>query len=221
MFATDTVPTFPDNFGFETSKAYKKSAKNCKNAAKNYLLNKVLSYNPSKEIWKYNKQTIDYEIVYMDLLQWSRMTNSFREHGLFVEEVLADVMTDPNFTGLSYIKSKIVRKRGNRISGKHLFSVYCRHTGIKIIGSIEEFTIKNNHIVKKFYDYLAKHFPNLSIIKRARIFGKLFSSVFIGIDLRTEDVVEPENSFVYTFESEKVLELSFRQTENLSTPPPI
>ncbi len=170
----------------EISKAYKKSAKYCKNKAKNYLFDQNLSYNPSKEIWKYNRQTIDYEIVYLDLLQWSRENNTFREHGLFVEEVLTDVMTDPNFTGPSYLKSKIVRKRGNRISGKLLFLEYCRHTGIKIIGSIEEFTIKNNHIVKKFYDYLAKCLTSLDIIKRARIFGKLFSSVFVGIDLKDD-----------------------------------
>ena len=131
----------------------------------------------------------------------------------------ADVMTDPNFTGLSYIKYKIVRKRGNRISGKHLFSVYCRHTGIKIIGSIEEFTIKNNHIVKKFYDYLAKHFPNLSIIKRARIFGKLFSSTIIIITWEqcpTHQWYQPRpNSFGYTFESEIMGNYLYVRLENL------
>ncbi len=61
----------------------------------------------------------------------------------------------------------------------------------------------------------------MTITKCARIFGKLCSSVFFGIALRTEDAVEPEISFEYTFEPEKVTELSYRQTANLSTPPPI
>lgn len=207
--------------GLEISKNYKKSIISSKKAAKKYLMDRGYSYKPFNHRWKCDKRSVDYETIYLDLLQWSRANNQFREHGLFAEQVLSEISQDPDFTGSSYIKSCIVRERGNRVSGKRLFSTFCKDVGIEIIGTIEAFMVKNNHIVRKFYDFLANHLPNISISKCSRIFGKLCSSVFFGIALKTENLVEPEISFAHTFEPEKVTELSYRQTANLSTPPPV
>ena len=181
---TQTYST--ESIGLETSFAYCKQAKTCKKAVKLYLISEHYSYNNIKKQWKIGKQTVDYETIYITVLQWSRTNNRFREHGLFTEEILAEVIKDPDFTCHSCIKSNIIRRRGSRISGKEIFLVFCKHTGIEIIGTIDEFIAKNSHIVKKFYDYLAKYFPYVSLLKRARIFGKLCSSVFVGLALRDD-----------------------------------
>ena len=207
--------------GNEISKNYKKSVISSKKSAKKYLLYRGYSYNLFNRCWKCDKRSVDYETIFLDLLQWSRANNQFREHGLFAKQVLSEIPQDPDFTGSAYIKSRIVRQRGSRVSGKRLFSAFCKDAGIEIIGTIEAFMVRNNHIVKRFYDYLANHLPNVTITKCARIFSKLCSSVFSGIALRTKDAVEPKISFEYTFEPEKVTELSYLQTANLSAPPSI
>jgi hypothetical protein len=168
----------------ETTNTYQKHAKACKKAVKTDLLAQGYTYHPTKKRWKCGKKKIDHETMLVGVIKWSRTNSPFKEHGLFAHAVLKDLTKDPDFTASSYIKSRIIQKRGNRISGKEVFFEYCKLTGIEIIGTVEEFAAKNSHKVKKIYDHLAGCFPYISISKRARIFGKLFSSVFIGIALR-------------------------------------
>ncbi len=83
--------------GNEISKNYKKSVISSKKSAKKYLIDRGYSYHPFNHRWKCHKRSVDYETIFIDLLQWSRANNQFREHGLFVKQVLSEISQDPDF----------------------------------------------------------------------------------------------------------------------------
>jgi len=218
--------THADNIEQEPTYSYQKHVKASKKAVKIYLLTQGYTYNPAKKRWKCGKKKIDHETMLVGVIIWSRANSPFKEHGLFAQETLKDLIKDPDFTARSYIESQVIQKRGNRISGKEVFAEYCKLTGIEIIGTVEDFAAKNSHKLKQFYDRLAGCFPYVSISKRARIFGKLFSSVFIGIALRGDTEtrsVSPLLSILSNLgiEPPQIQDLTTHYKTPLSASPPI
>jgi len=174
---------------FCPSPEYRKLAPKCKKLARSTLLAKNYSYNPTKKEWKCRKNVVEECDILVEVIQWSQKNNTFCEHGLFAEELLTESKTLPEFTYSYFIKSKTTHDRGSRISGIELFASYCRYADISIIGSLSEFVAKNSLLVKRLYDLLANGVS--CVRKRARIFGKLCSSVFIGWDLKDDDESKP------------------------------
>ena len=87
------------------------------------------------------------------------------------------------------MKARMIRNRNRRIAGKFLFQNWARAVGIEIpteTGELEMYMRRHSLVVRRFYDEVAAGYDCCK--KRARIAGEVLRSVFIGWELRDEDM---------------------------------
>lgn len=155
------------------------------NKALNVLTTENYSYNIVSGEWKIDKTPVEECDVIEAVILWARKNTHIHEKGVFAEAVVKKAKQMPEFTHASFVTRCTARDRGKRIAGKHLFAAWCKTVDIEIKGTLEDFIRKNSLLVSKFYNYLANGM--ISVKKRARIFGELASSVFIGLALKEEN----------------------------------
>ena len=87
------------------------------------------------------------------------------------------------------MKARMVRNRNRRIAGKFLFQNWARAVGITIPdgdGELEMYMRRHSLIVRRFYYEVAAGYECCK--KRARVAGEVLRSVFIGWELRDDDM---------------------------------
>ena len=146
------------------------------------------SFDSIRSTWFKGKKPIQEEEVLIHLIKYAKSEN-IKDAGDWAEMELESAKSDPEITTTAFVKSRMVRNRNRRIAGKYLFQNWARAVGIEIpdgTGELEMYMRRHSLIVRRFYDEVAAGYECCK--KRARIAGQVLRSVFIGWELRDEDV---------------------------------
>ena len=133
------------------------------------------------------RKQVPEEEVLIHLIRYAKSQN-IRSAGDWAESALESAKSEPEITTTAFMK-RMVRNRNRRIAGKFLFQNWARAVGIEIPdapGELEMYMRRHSLIVRRFYDEIAVGYECCK--KRARIAGKVLRSVFIGWELRDEDI---------------------------------
>ena len=146
------------------------------------------SFNAVRNAWFCGRKPVDEEDVLIHLIRYAKSQN-ISNAGEWAESALESAKSDPEITAVRFMKTRMIRNRNRRIAGKYLFRNWASLVGIEIpdgTGELEMYMRRHSLIVRRFYDEVAAGYECCK--KRARIAGKVLRSVFIGWELRDEDV---------------------------------
>ena len=146
------------------------------------------SFDSRRNVWFKGRKSVSEEEVLIHLIHYAKSQN-LRNAGEWAESALESAKSDPEITTGAFMKSRMVRNRNRRIAGKYLFLNWTRAIGIEIPdgeGELEMYMRRHSLVVRRFYDEVAAGYDCCK--KRARIAGKVLRSVFIGWELREEDM---------------------------------
>ena len=146
------------------------------------------SFDIRRNTWFKGRKSVSEEDVLIYLIRYAKSQN-IRNAGEWAENALESAKSDPEITTSVFMKARMVRNRNRRIAGKYLFLNWTRAVGIEIpdgIGELEMYMRRHSLIVRRFYDEIAAGYECCK--KRARIAGEVLRSVFIGWELRDEDI---------------------------------
>ena len=146
------------------------------------------SFDSVRNAWFCGRKPVSEEDVLIHLIQYAKSQN-IHNAGEWAESALESVKSDPEITTSAFMKARMIRNRNRRIAGKFLFQNWARAVGIEIpneTGELEMYMRRHSLVVRRFYDEIAAGYDCCK--KRARIASKVLRSVFIGWELRDEDV---------------------------------
>ena len=146
------------------------------------------SFDSSRNTWICGRKPVPEEYVLIYLIRYAKSQGN-RNAGEWAESALESAKSDPEITTGTFMKARMVRNRNRRIAGKYLFLNWARAVGIEIPdgeGELEMYMRRHSLIVRRFYDEIAAGYECCK--KRARIAGEVLRSVFIGWELRDENM---------------------------------
>ena len=146
------------------------------------------SFDSVNNSWIWGKKPISEEDVLIHLIRYAKSQN-IRNAGEWAESALESAKSDPEMTTSAFMKARMVRNRNRRIAGKYLFQNWARAVGIEIpdgTGELEMYMRRHSLVVRRFYDEITAGYNYCK--KRARIAGEVLRSVFIGWELKDEDM---------------------------------
>ena len=143
------------------------------------------SFDHVRNAWFCGRKPVTEEAVLIFLIQYAKSQN-IRNAGEWAESALESAKSDPEITTGAFMKTRMVRNRNRRIAGKFLFQNWARAVGIEITGKLEDFMARHSLLVSRFYNEIAAGYECCK--KQARIAGRVMRSVFIGWELRDEDI---------------------------------
>ena len=152
------------------------------------LTNNDYSYTPLSNAWQKGKTPVEEEDALIFLIRYAKSQN-IPNAGDWAARGIAAAKSAPETTARAFVKTRIRRNRNRRIAGKELFQQWAGMVGIEIpdgAGELEMYMRRHSLIVRRFYDEIAAGYNFCK--KRARIAGKVLRSVFIGWELRDEDI---------------------------------
>ena len=143
------------------------------------------SFDHVQNAWFCGKKPVDEEEVLIHLIRFAKSQN-IQNAGEYAAAALEKARAAPELTTRAFMKTRMVRNRNRRTAGKYLFLNWTRAVGIEITGRLEDFMARNSLLVNRFYNEIAAGYECCK--KQARIAGRVMRSVFIGWELRDEDV---------------------------------